>query len=91
MSVHHQNKKVITPLCIALYKIDGEKHRKALLQSYVSKDKLCLGHTFHCVEVAENLWISDATVLPTVTSTNANRFGIMIGQKYAKFILEDAA
>ena len=43
------------------------------------------------VKGVENLWVADASIIPSVTSANTNAPSMMIGWKGAEFIAEDAA
>lgn len=43
------------------------------------------------VRGVENLWVADASIMPSVTSANTNAPSMMIGWKGAEFIAEDAA
>ncbi len=43
------------------------------------------------VKNVDNLWVADASIMPSITSANTNAPSMMIGWKGAEFIAEDAA
>ncbi|MEM8539093.1 MAG: GMC oxidoreductase, partial [Pseudomonadota bacterium] len=43
------------------------------------------------VKGTRNLWVADASVMPTITSANTNAPAMMIGHRAGEMIIEDAA
>jgi choline dehydrogenase-like flavoprotein len=69
---------------------DSYHHGVGTCKMGPSSDKMAVVDQRLRVHGMDNLWIGDASILPTVTHANTNLTAIMIGERLSDFIREPA-
>ncbi len=69
---------------------DSYHHGSGTCKMGLASDKMAVVDQYLRVHGMANLWVADASIMPTVTHANTNLTAIMIGERLSDFIREQA-